>query len=167
MHSFLFVRLNAPASLCKTKCTFLSYRRAFNFTTHTGILKYGYALDSTMSMVYIISSWKIIRKHLQSWNGAFQTMRTAVNIWPHCVGRKAFRVLNAGMIKPGIWPMVICCAESAVISSPSRREQSFKIHMFRWLHGSERCGISAFRKMEQAHWGYSGILVWGAIEQHG
>ena len=81
--------------------------------------------------------------------------------------RKAFRVLNAGMIKPGIWPMVICCAESAVISSPSRREQSFKIHMFRWLHGSERCGISAFRKMEQAHWGYSEILVWGAIEQHG
>ena len=26
--------VNAPVSLCKTKCTFLSYQRAFNFTTH-------------------------------------------------------------------------------------------------------------------------------------
>ena len=35
MHPFLFVRLNAPASLCKSKCTSRSPLRAFNFTTHT------------------------------------------------------------------------------------------------------------------------------------
>ncbi len=40
-----FARLISPVSFCQTKCTFHSYRRAFNFTTHNSIASFNPSLD--------------------------------------------------------------------------------------------------------------------------
>lgn len=53
--------------------------------------------------------------------------KLAVNILPSCVGRIASNVLDAIMIKPGIWNVEFTGVKSATTKFPLLQEPFFKI----------------------------------------
>lgn len=80
-------------------------------------------VDTTCSIMVL---WKIIQGLLWSLKAVSQVRKLAVNILPSCVGRVASGVLDATMIRPGIWNEVFIGVPSAATKFPLPQELFFK-----------------------------------------
>ncbi len=79
-----------------------------------------------VTTIYSILSWKIIQGQFLNLKSVFRTRKRAMNIFSSCVGQMASVVLDAIMIKPGVWNVEFTGVTSVATKFLLLRELFFK-----------------------------------------